>query len=67
MMTSSHYRCAGECQGVSSSPGACRAEECSMRGEPLEKCECEDAASHNLDDGENPLKAEDEDEEEEEV
>lgn len=37
-----HYICKGGCRGVSSWPGICQAEDCPKKGEPLEKCVCED-------------------------
>ena len=42
----SHYKCAGECGGVSGAVGACKAEDCSKKCEPLESCDCGDD-SHN--------------------
>lgn len=37
-----HYICTGECEGISQKPGVCQTEGCSMKGKPLESCECTD-------------------------
>ncbi len=42
MDSSKHFICVGECQGVSSHPGTCQAQECSLHNQPLIKCDCVD-------------------------
>ncbi|MDO8594353.1 MAG: hypothetical protein Q7R93_02455 [bacterium] len=37
-----HYICTGGCEGQSSVPGVCQAEDCKKEGEPLTPCACED-------------------------
>lgn len=37
-----HYICTGGCEGQSSAPGVCQAEDCKKEGEPLIPCVCED-------------------------
>ena len=37
-----HFICVGSCEGESSNPGTCQAEECKKEGEPLVPCNCED-------------------------
>lgn len=37
-----HYICTGGCDGQSSNPGVCQAEDCKKEGEPLIPCVCED-------------------------
>lgn len=37
-----HYVCKGECGGVSETQGACGNETCSMHGEMMEACNCND-------------------------
>ena len=37
-----HYICTGGCEGQSSTPGVCQAEDCKKEGEPLLPCDCAD-------------------------
>ena len=37
-----HHVCTGSCKGISPSPGVCQTDKCENKGEPLEKCDCED-------------------------
>lgn len=51
-----HYICTGGCRTVSTKSGKCQIPDCPMRGEPLEKCDCEDnnhygAFEEEIDDG----------------
>ncbi|MFH1611734.1 MAG: hypothetical protein ABH887_00480 [bacterium] len=46
----SHYICP-ECGGVSETHGVCQTDGCSMHGQPLQECNCDDASSqHKLKD-----------------
>ena len=38
-----HFICTGGCEGESSNPGVCQAEDCKKEGEPLTECSCEDS------------------------
>lgn len=51
-----HFICAGGCDGESSTPGVCQAEDCKKEGEPLTPCDCEDGLHGEV------LEKEDEDE-----
>ena len=42
-----HYICSGECGGISKKAGVCETAGCSMQGQDLELCECEDI-THNM-------------------
>ena len=37
-----HYICTGGCEGESSTPGVCQADDCKKVGEELTPCSCED-------------------------
>ena len=37
-----HYICTGGCKGVTEHPDVCQAVNCSLHGQPLEECNCED-------------------------
>jgi len=37
-----HFICTGGCNGESSNPGVCQAEECKKEGEQLAPCDCAD-------------------------
>lgn len=39
-----HYVCTGECGGSSPNPGICKAEDCSMCGQDMVKCDCTDGS-----------------------
>jgi hypothetical protein len=41
-MDKSHYICTGECEGVSNTPGVCRATDCNRFEQKLVECNCVD-------------------------
>ena len=43
-----HYICTGGCGGVSETPGVCQTEGCSLHGEALKECNCEDGKHEAL-------------------
>ncbi|MBI4130150.1 hypothetical protein HY468_02440 [Candidatus Roizmanbacteria bacterium] len=49
-----HYICTGECGGVSDTPGTCQAESCSLHGQPLVECDCEDGEHDTINNAEGP-------------
>jgi len=42
-----HYVCRGNCGGTSEVPKACEAESCTMSGQMMEECNCEDSKHGN--------------------
>jgi len=45
-----HFICTGGCEGESSIPGVCQAEECKKEGEPLIACNCENSLHEEAED-----------------
>ena len=41
-MENKHYICLGECEGISNTPGVCKATDCNRYNEKLVECNCAD-------------------------
>lgn len=47
MNNNTHYVCP-ECGGVSDKPGVCKTENCDSKGDPLQKCNCDDGSHDEI-------------------
>lgn len=53
-----HYVCTGGCGGTSDHPQSCQTESCSLYGQPMKECHCQDGKHQEAYERDNATKPE---------